>query len=218
MTTAAATPSANGTVSRPSATPATPSPTAPNGAPPGRTTTGTFAPGNKIGRGNPHARHQAALRRALQDAVGPERIARIALALAQKAEGGDVAAAKLLFAYLLGQPVVATDPDWLDVEELKLLTATPEVSLLGGAADQVPPGLALEYLHDVQPKDCRGVSIAVVKARLEALQGLLARRGGVLGMRSALDTIHQQVEKVCGSSGSTPAEAAAPTGRVDGSR
>jgi hypothetical protein len=65
MGTAAAPPSANGTVSRPSATAPQPSPTAPNGAPLGRTPTGTFAPGNKIGRGNPHARHQAALRRAL---------------------------------------------------------------------------------------------------------------------------------------------------------
>jgi hypothetical protein len=43
-------------------------------------------------------------------------------------------------------------------------------------------------------------------------------RGGVLGMGAALDAILKQVEEVVGSSGSTPAGAAAPTGRVAGSR
>jgi hypothetical protein len=109
-------------------TPPPPSPTGPNG----QTTadgrdgkSGRFTPGNQCGRGNPHARRQAALRAVLEDAVGEERLRRIAGKLADLAEQGNLEAAKLLFAYLLGKPREAPDPDRLDLEEWRLAANYP---------------------------------------------------------------------------------------------
>jgi hypothetical protein len=78
-------------------------------APNQRDARGRFTAGNHGGPGNPFARQSAALRQALLNAVTPEDISAITAALLDKARQGDVAAAKLVFAYKLGKPAAAVD-------------------------------------------------------------------------------------------------------------
>ena len=72
--------------------------------PNGRTATGKFAPGNKLGRGNPHAAHVARLRSALLNAVSEEDIERVVKALLDQALAGDVQSIKELLLRVLGKP------------------------------------------------------------------------------------------------------------------
>jgi hypothetical protein len=84
----------------------------------GRDGSGRFAAGNKGGPGNPFARQTAARRKAVADAVSEEQLAAIAGVMVKKALEGDLAAAKLVFAYAAGKPGAAVDPDTLDAHEL----------------------------------------------------------------------------------------------------
>ena len=84
----------------------------------GRHGSGRFAAGNGGGPGNPFARQTAAARKAIADAVTAEQLAAIAAVMVKKALEGDVAAAKLVFAYAAGKPAPAADPDTLDAHEL----------------------------------------------------------------------------------------------------
>ena len=93
-----------------------PSPNGPNG----RAAKGRFAPGNPGGPGNPHARHVAKLRAAMLKAVKPADLREVVNALLAAAKNGDVAAAKELFARLLGPPVELDLLERLDVLEQKL--------------------------------------------------------------------------------------------------
>jgi hypothetical protein len=111
----------------------------------GRESNGRFAKGNAGGPGNPHARQVAALRRTLLQLVTEDEIIAIAKALLEQAKRGNVSAAKLLFAYTLGQPAKAVDPDRLPEHELDTLNANyaePEAvtALLGrqSLADFLP--------------------------------------------------------------------------------
>jgi len=83
----------------------------------GRDASGRFAKGNPGGPGNPFARRVAAIRSALLDAVDDGGIDQVAHGLLQAAKAGDVAAAKLLLSYTIGQPMAATNPDRLDLDE-----------------------------------------------------------------------------------------------------
>ena len=83
----------------------------------GRDPRGRFAAGNPGGPGNPFARRVGALRSALVKCVQEEDIAAVARALIEKARNGDIAAAKLLFGYVLGKPSEAVNPDRLDAQE-----------------------------------------------------------------------------------------------------
>jgi hypothetical protein len=85
---------------------------------------GQFAKGNKGGPGNPFARQVAALRKAILDNLTVEDIGAIVNKLKDMAIAGDLAAAKLLFAYAIGKPQPAVEPDHLDVEEWEKLKAT----------------------------------------------------------------------------------------------
>ncbi len=67
-------------------------------------TTGRFLPGNHLGRGSPLAGQAAKLRAALFHAVSTGDIKEVVGALIDKAKGGDVAAAKLVLQYTLGDP------------------------------------------------------------------------------------------------------------------
>ncbi|MFO0968992.1 MAG: hypothetical protein U0793_25855 [Gemmataceae bacterium] len=70
--------------------------------------TGTAAPGN------PYNRRVALLKRALLDAVTPEDVQEIGKRLVAEARDGDVAAARVLFTYVLPKHV---EPDRLDINE-----------------------------------------------------------------------------------------------------
>lgn len=85
---------------------------------------GRFLPGNPGGPGNPYARHVAALRRALFDALTPDDVADVVAGLLRKARRGDVRAAELIFRYSIGEPAAAPAPDFaaMGLDEADLLT------------------------------------------------------------------------------------------------
>src|SRR5262249_19248254 len=82
---------------------------------------GRFRAGNKGGPGNPFARKVAALRKAVVNFVSEEDLKYLIFKVKMMAESGDMAAAKLLFQYVLGKPTEAVDPDRLDVDEWQKL-------------------------------------------------------------------------------------------------
>src|SRR4051812_32481575 len=86
-------------------------------SPSGRDAKGRFAKGNRGGPGNPFARQVADLRSAFLARVTEADMAAIADAVLVKARQGDVAAAKLLFQYVLGKPLDGLNPDRLDQDE-----------------------------------------------------------------------------------------------------
>jgi hypothetical protein len=90
----------------------------------GRDARGRFVPGNKGGPGNPFARKVAELRKALVNFVTEDAMKHIAFVLKERAMGGDLAAIKLLFQYILGKPNETVDPDRLDLDEWQKLQET----------------------------------------------------------------------------------------------
>ena len=140
------TPSANGVGS------SAPLVTAPNGAPPperstGRGANGQFLKGNRCAVGRvSHGRKTAELRAELLACVGPKTLHRIVRKLARLAEDGDLDAAKLLLAYVLGKTAEAADPDKAaDREFRQLIDLTREHALLL-LRQSVNPEQALEAL------------------------------------------------------------------------
>ena len=99
---------------------------------PGRDSRGRFTAGNKGGPGNPFARKSAALRQAMLDAVTAEDLQAIMRQLSQKAQQGDVPAARLVLSYTVGKPDKPVDPDTLDLHEWHQLqqNAVPNDDLL----------------------------------------------------------------------------------------
>lgn len=81
-----------------------PPPPSPNGRNGGRDARGRFTKGNPGGPGNPFARRVSELRSALLGAVEPTDLADVIQGLVVAAKEGDVAAAKLVLSYLVGQP------------------------------------------------------------------------------------------------------------------
>lgn len=104
----------------------------------GRDSRGRFTRGNAGGPGNPHGRRTAQLRAALLGAIRPADLAAIGQSLLSAALAGDVAAAKLLLAYTIGQPGdapadVAAEPGIRIIFETK-----PERGSNGDAGSAVP--------------------------------------------------------------------------------
>jgi hypothetical protein len=88
-----------------------------------REANGRFAKGNPGGPGNPFARRVADLRWALVEGVTPEDMRDIAVALALRAQAGNVSAARLLLQYTLGKPVEQPHPDRIDRDEIEAFRA-----------------------------------------------------------------------------------------------
>jgi hypothetical protein len=70
----------------------------------GRTARGTFAPGNKLAKGYPHARRANRLRAELYRVVTVEEFREIVRAMVKEAKNGDIAAAREIIERLLGKP------------------------------------------------------------------------------------------------------------------
>ena len=83
----------------------------------GRGPDGRFTKGNPGGPGDPFARQRAARHQAFLDQVSVERIGLIANKLLAMAWAGNLAAAKLLFLYAIGEPQPAVEPDSRDLEQ-----------------------------------------------------------------------------------------------------
>src|SRR5215813_3327420 len=139
-------PSANGVGS------SAPSPTVANGSPPperstGRGANGQFLKGNRCAVGRvSHGRKTAELRAELLACVGPKTLRRIVRKLARLAEDGDLDAAKLLLAYVLGRPAEATDPDEAPAAEINRLGGMTRQRVLALLSDSLNPDAALEAL------------------------------------------------------------------------
>ena len=108
----------NGDAARPSGSPSA------NGAN-GRDAHGRFTRGNPGGPGNPFARRLAALRRALCETVTEDDVRAVTRKLLQQARDGDPAAIRLLFAYAIGRPTDAINPDTLDLQEWQMYRLAP---------------------------------------------------------------------------------------------
>jgi hypothetical protein len=96
---------------------------------------GYFAPGNRIGRGNPGNRRMAELRRALLDCATDEDIRALYGSMMAAAKEGDVAAARLLLDHLVGKPKQSIELTGADGDPLGLdvagLTRIVLVALAG---------------------------------------------------------------------------------------
>jgi hypothetical protein len=84
---------------------------------PARDEQGRFKSGNRGGPGNPFARQVAALRQAILERLTPQDIQDIVSSLINLAKEGNFQAAKLLFAYGIGKPQPAPEPDRMDADE-----------------------------------------------------------------------------------------------------
>jgi len=91
----------------------------------GRDGRGRFAPGNRGGPGNPHAAQVSRLRSALLDAVTPADMRDVVRALVDKAKGGDVHAASVLFDRVLGKPLEVDIIDRIEALEAQFLEVSP---------------------------------------------------------------------------------------------
>jgi hypothetical protein len=85
----------------------------------GRDEGGKFAKGNRGGPGNPFTRRVAQLRTLLLSLVTDELLSEVVAKIAEMAKGGDLAAARLLLQYSLGQPQKALDPDDAEADEVR---------------------------------------------------------------------------------------------------
>ncbi len=156
-----------------------------------RDSNGRFAKGNKGGPGNPFARKVAELRQALVNFITEDDMKHVAFILKEKAMGGDLAAIKLLFQYVLGKPQPAPDPDRLDVDEWQKLQeqARPQEEM-ATVMDRLPAALVnrltqiawpcvienhvnepmLAELHAMDRRDARRQARAEERARRKAAQ------------------------------------------------
>ena len=75
----------------------------------GRNGSGQFATGNKHGKGNPLFGKVATLRLAVLKSVTPATVKGLVKSLIDQAMAGDIAAAKLILPYLIGQPATAKE-------------------------------------------------------------------------------------------------------------
>lgn len=126
---------------------------------PTRDSNGRFAPGNAGGPGNPFGRLAAALRRALIETTSADDIREIAKRLLEMAKAGNVPAAKLLFAYTIGKPAAAPNPDTLDQEEWQILKDTaPMMRELSQVKETPDPFLPLTVARTWREATTRDLS------------------------------------------------------------
>jgi hypothetical protein len=118
----------------------------------GRDADGRFAVGNRLGKGNPHARRMAALRQAFLTAATEERMKQLGEKLYAAAIGGDWQAAKLFLLFVVGRPANTVDPDALDRDEWNQSQEWPHPADVFAAIGEVVFGDALRALQNLEPR------------------------------------------------------------------
>jgi hypothetical protein len=114
-------------------------PANPNPAPvEGRDASGCFAKGNPGGPGNPYSRRVAALRQAMLNCVTEDDIKAITKAVIEEAAAGNMAAAKLIFQYVLGKPGPAADLDWDEGRGMSAQGLGPSAEAVVSAVPSAP--------------------------------------------------------------------------------
>jgi hypothetical protein len=144
---------------------------------PGHTSSGRFAPGNKLGKGNPFARRLGKLRSAFLDAITDADVAAVARKLQELAMAGDVAAATLYLSYALGKPVKVVDVDRLELDEFALLDAAPTTArVLAIMADSADPATAAANIRNFVPTDPAKARDAMFEQAARSPQSVLDER------------------------------------------
>jgi hypothetical protein len=146
---------------------------------------GRFTKGNQCAAGrsfrNPFSRQQAVLRKGLVEEVWP-RLPAIISTLMGMAEHGNIPAAALLFAYVLGKPGRTPDPDRLDLEEWQLLDQSPTgAEVMRGTLDSVNPQAACERVA-VEMEKTFGERLGETE-RGEVPRQIIAMRDGRAGRK-----------------------------------
>jgi hypothetical protein len=138
---------------------------------------GRCAPGNPGGPGNPYARQVAELRKEMVNFVSVDDLKHVVFAIKMKAERGDVAAARLLFQYVLGKPLPATDPDRLDVDEWqKLREQARPPKEMSEVMNGVPAQVASDVTRIAWPCKVEKNFAEPLRAGLKVLDDLDAQR------------------------------------------
>ena len=92
------------------------------------------------------------LRRTLLSQVSKDDIHNAARRLTEEARKGDLAAIKILFAYVIGKPVDAVDPDSVDHQELDLYRqGQARTADILGILSNLPPDMACRLVRTVLP-------------------------------------------------------------------
>jgi len=152
----------------------------------GRDANGRFAPGNPGGPGNPYARKVAEMRKTMVEFVSIEKLKRIVEAITKKAEEGDVAAAKLIFQYVLGKPTTPVDPDRLDVDERqKLLERARPPREMSAVLNSVPADLASRLTNTAWPCSLETKFLQPFSEGLKKLDERDARRANAAAKKKA---------------------------------
>jgi hypothetical protein len=112
----------------------------------GRGAGGRFARGNKGGPGNHFLRRIGELRRTVLNFAAQDDMEHAASVLRELAMGGDLAAIKLLFQYLLGQPTQTVEMDWPDAPKGPNV---PETSRPPDGATKVGEGSQAQMVHEM---------------------------------------------------------------------
>src|SRR5947199_9441082 len=118
----------------------------------GRDGRGRFRKGNKGGPGNPFNRQVARMRQVLLESVSEDDLRAIVAEVVDQAKDGDLGAAKLVLAYVVGRPVPAVDPDRLDIEEIQVYQEeVTTAEQMTNPIEGMPAGLACEMLRGMMP-------------------------------------------------------------------
>ncbi len=173
-------------------------------------------PGNRGGPGNPFARHVAAMRAAICAAVPRERLMRIADKVAEMAENGNLAAARLIFRYCGGVPGPTPDPDTLDAQEMEgRRAATVTADDLDLIERKMPASALCVLAHAATPEVRQAWAEDRARREKDAARGggvTTAEVGGAAPARE--DTARSRRAARLGDA-AQPAPAQAP-GRADG--
>ena len=128
----------------------------------GRDGAGKFTPGNPGGPGNPYARQSARLKKAVLEVMNEAEVRLIAQKLLTQALQGDVPSIKLAFAYAIGKPGDAVNPDEIDalewemrnrlsvsLEAVEALTGRVPVRQANAVAEAVAQPVALQVGQEI---------------------------------------------------------------------
>jgi hypothetical protein len=123
----------------------------------GRGERGRFAPGNKLGNGNPLAKRMNELRKALVDSVAPDDVVRVGKKLREQAEDGDVVAARLLLEYAVGRPAQAIELTGADGAPLGVEFTQLQATLLNALRNNPDGRVAVALALRTLANDARDV-------------------------------------------------------------
>ena len=113
----------------------------------GRNGTGQFTIGNQHGKGNPHFAKVAAIRSAVFKSVTPATVKGLVKSLIDQAMAGDIAAAKLILPYLIGQPATAKELEAETEAEPITIDYMTDEELQAVAQGKYKPGRKYVYDH-----------------------------------------------------------------------